>query len=173
MWFKPQVNKGKVKASQVLERFARKDEGAVTVDWVVLTAAVIGLSLGAVVAVRSGVLSLGSAINDSLRTASLPSLSNGTGDGSLTPTPVPLPPVTILPVPTDPVVTDPPAPAPGEPVAGPIASPRDDCPPAFPGCLPGLPPPMINPPATGAPGLVPPTPPGRRETLPVRPSPNR
>lgn len=36
-----------------LKRFARCDRGAVTVEWVVLTAAVVGLGLTAAVATRS------------------------------------------------------------------------------------------------------------------------
>ncbi len=35
---------------KILRRFSRDEDGAVTVDWVVLTAAVIGLALGAMAA---------------------------------------------------------------------------------------------------------------------------
>jgi Flp pilus assembly pilin Flp len=37
-----------------LQRFIKNDEGAVTVDWVVLTAAVVGLAAVAVVEIRGG-----------------------------------------------------------------------------------------------------------------------
>lgn len=41
-----------------LERFAREEDGAVTVDWVVLTASVIGLGVLAFMQVRGGVMEL-------------------------------------------------------------------------------------------------------------------
>jgi hypothetical protein len=50
--------------------FWTDEAGAVSVDWVVVTAAVVGLGLSSVVAVRSGTSSLGDAIGSSL--------SNGT-----------------------------------------------------------------------------------------------
>ncbi len=55
-------------------RFLRRDDGAVTVDWVVLTAAVVGLGVASVAAVRLGVVSLGSDIGSGLSSASVVSL---------------------------------------------------------------------------------------------------
>jgi hypothetical protein len=51
--------------------FWQDDSGAVTVDWVVVTAAVVGLGLSSVVAVRSGTSSMGEAINASLSNAAV------------------------------------------------------------------------------------------------------
>ncbi|MEZ5751556.1 MAG: hypothetical protein R3D60_06200 [Paracoccaceae bacterium] len=47
--------------------FLKDDAGSTTADWIVLTAGVVGLSLGAVVATRGGVGSLGQDILSSLR----------------------------------------------------------------------------------------------------------
>lgn len=38
--------------------FARKEDGAVTVDWVVLTAAIVGLSVSAYTTINGGATSL-------------------------------------------------------------------------------------------------------------------
>ena len=66
-----------------------KDEsGAVTVDWVVLTAAVVILSIGAISALDSGIAGLTTDINTALETAdptiSLPATGGG-GGGTTTP----------------------------------------------------------------------------------------
>jgi Flp pilus assembly pilin Flp len=37
---------------EIFQRFTREEDGAVTVDWVVLTAAVVGLSVGIVAALN-------------------------------------------------------------------------------------------------------------------------
>ena len=58
----------------MFSRFLRQDEGAVTVDWVVLTAAVVGLGVASVAAVRLGVQSLGGDIGAGLSSASVVSL---------------------------------------------------------------------------------------------------
>ena len=55
----------------VLSRFLRAESGAVTVDWVVLTAAIIGLSLSSAAAVMSGTDALSGDIETSLTDASL------------------------------------------------------------------------------------------------------
>ncbi|MGY6697877.1 MAG: hypothetical protein ACXIUW_17880 [Roseinatronobacter sp.] len=49
-----------------LRKFAVSEAGAVTVDWVVLTAAIVGLGIAVVASVRSGVGTLGSNIERSL-----------------------------------------------------------------------------------------------------------
>ena len=52
----------------------RDESGAVSVDWVVLTSAIVGLGIGTVTAVRTGTASLGSDIDTSLSGASVASL---------------------------------------------------------------------------------------------------
>jgi len=54
--------------------FLGNESGAVTVDWVVLTAAIVGLGLAVITSVRSGVTALGTDINNSLTSASVVSL---------------------------------------------------------------------------------------------------
>lgn len=54
--------------------FLNDPSGAVTVDWVLLTASVVGLGLGAAASVRSGVGSLGTGIQTSLSGASVADL---------------------------------------------------------------------------------------------------
>ncbi|MCR8723655.1 Flp family type IVb pilin [Frigidibacter sp. ROC022] len=50
-----------------LFRKVREDEdGAVTVDWVVLTAAVVGMGLGVVAIMRSGPTNIGNSISSTL-----------------------------------------------------------------------------------------------------------
>lgn len=52
--------------SEIFKSFLRGDSGALTVDWVVVTAAVTGLGVSSAVAVRSGAGSLASDINQAL-----------------------------------------------------------------------------------------------------------
>ncbi|MCB1389516.1 MAG: hypothetical protein H6898_17185 [Rhodobacter sp.] len=54
--------------------FLADESGAVTVDWVVLTAAIVGLGLAVVTSVRSGVSSLATDISTSLTSASVATL---------------------------------------------------------------------------------------------------
>ena len=46
-----------------IKKFRKEEDGAVTVDWVVLTAAVVGLGVAAVASVQGGVDSLASKIS--------------------------------------------------------------------------------------------------------------
>ncbi len=65
-----------------LRAFHRDEEGAVTVDWVVLTAAIVGLGIAVVMSVRWGVNSLAGQIQSSLENATvaqLPELGTSTG----------------------------------------------------------------------------------------------
>jgi hypothetical protein len=55
----------------MLTRFAMADSGAITVDWVVLTAAVVGLGVATVAGVRGGTQALGTDIEASLTSASV------------------------------------------------------------------------------------------------------
>lgn len=67
-----------------MHQFLHSDSGAVTVDWTVLAAAIVGLGLSTVAAVRSGVISLGSDIEASLSSASVVALG-ALGDGAAEP----------------------------------------------------------------------------------------
>jgi Flp pilus assembly pilin Flp len=58
--------------SQVI-RFLQDESGAVTVDWVVLTAAVVGLGIAVITAVNGGVGGLGAGIGNALSSASIDS----------------------------------------------------------------------------------------------------
>ena len=58
----------------MIKTFLANESGAVTVDWVVLTAAIVGLGLAVVTSVRSGVSSLGTSISNSLSSASVATL---------------------------------------------------------------------------------------------------
>jgi len=58
----------------LIKTFAANESGAVTVDWVVLTAAIVGLGLAVVTSVRTGVSSLGTNISNSLSSASVATL---------------------------------------------------------------------------------------------------
>ena len=56
----------KVKLFKLAKKFNNEEDGAVTVDWVVLTAAVVGLGIAALAAVKKGTGSLTSKINNHL-----------------------------------------------------------------------------------------------------------
>jgi len=60
--------------TNLIKTFAADESGAVTVDWVVLTAAIVGLGLAVVTSVRTGVSSLGTNISTSLSSASVATL---------------------------------------------------------------------------------------------------
>ena len=63
-----------MKLVSLIKTFAADESGAVTVDWVVLTAAIVGLGLAVVTSVRSGVSSLATDISTSLTSASVATL---------------------------------------------------------------------------------------------------
>jgi Flp pilus assembly pilin Flp len=50
----------------LIKNFAKSESGAVTVDWVVLTAALVGLGLAVMAVVSAGVENLGTDIANSL-----------------------------------------------------------------------------------------------------------
>jgi len=52
-----------------LIKFTKDESGAVTVDWVVLTAAIVGIALAVIVLISSGVEDASGGINDELLTA--------------------------------------------------------------------------------------------------------
>jgi Flp pilus assembly pilin Flp len=51
-----------------IKTFAADESGAVTVDWVVLTAAIVGLGIAVIASVRGGTESVANAIGTSLST---------------------------------------------------------------------------------------------------------
>ncbi|RMH49293.1 MAG: hypothetical protein D6686_08510 [Alphaproteobacteria bacterium] len=55
-----------MKISNLFRRFAREEEGAVTVDWVVLTAAIVGLATAIIVLVQGGTEDLAGDISSAL-----------------------------------------------------------------------------------------------------------
>ncbi|RAP40285.1 hypothetical protein BYZ73_15880 [Rhodovulum viride] len=65
-----------MKLFKLFKTFAKDESGAVTVDWVVLTAAIVGLGIAVLGTVRSGVNGLGDKIEASLTTATVATLSN-------------------------------------------------------------------------------------------------
>lgn len=62
-----------------LTSFFRADHGAITVDWVVMTAATVGLGLTSAAAVRGGVFALGADIGSSLESAAVADIGYDTG----------------------------------------------------------------------------------------------
>ncbi len=63
-----------MKFVDLIKTFHADESGAVTVDWVVLTAAIVGLGLAVITSVRSGVSSLATDISSSLTSASVATL---------------------------------------------------------------------------------------------------
>ena len=53
----------------LFKNFSKDEDGAVTVDWVVLTAAVVGLGIVGVASVNVGIVSLAGHISSSLTNA--------------------------------------------------------------------------------------------------------
>ncbi len=62
-----------MKLFKLAKKFNNEEDGAVTVDWVVLTAAVVGLGVAALAAVKSGTGSLTTKINSYLSSQSITS----------------------------------------------------------------------------------------------------
>jgi hypothetical protein len=60
-----------MKFLKLCKNFHRSEDGAVTVDWVVLTAAVVGLSISAFAAVRGGTGALSSTLNSYMSNATI------------------------------------------------------------------------------------------------------
>ncbi|MGB3147152.1 MAG: hypothetical protein WBA91_05265 [Paracoccaceae bacterium] len=56
---------------KIAKKFHDDEEGAVTVDWVVLTAAVVGLGAAGLTVVKNGVTSLASEISSTLDSVSV------------------------------------------------------------------------------------------------------
>ena len=60
-----------------IKTFAADESGAVTVDWVVLTAAIVGLGIAVVTSVRNGVGDIGSTISSALSDATIDTENGG------------------------------------------------------------------------------------------------
>lgn len=65
-----------------IKNFAADESGAVTVDWVVLTAAIVGLGIAVIASVQGGVQSLATSISSAVSTSTI-----GTGEGAAPATP--------------------------------------------------------------------------------------
>ena len=59
-----------MKLLNIFKHFAKDEDGAVTVDWVVLTAAIVGLGLVVMTTIRPGVTGAATSILGNLNTAS-------------------------------------------------------------------------------------------------------
>ncbi|WP_317057273.1 Flp family type IVb pilin [Roseovarius rhodophyticola] len=63
----------------LIKSFLKRDEGAVTVDWVVLTAAIIGLAVGAIDQVGSATDAVADSIADGLEDIDVGTNNSGSG----------------------------------------------------------------------------------------------
>lgn len=75
-----------MKLFNLIKTFKNDEAGAVTVDWVVLTAAIVGLGIAVIAAVSTGTNTLGTNISNSLAGATVNDLgalgSAGSGGGT-------------------------------------------------------------------------------------------
>ncbi|WP_417239646.1 Flp family type IVb pilin [Celeribacter halophilus] len=71
-----------MKFFKLAKTFSRDEDGAVTVDWVVLTAAIVGLGIAVITSVSTSVSTLGDNIGTELGKTSL--IGAGTGYDSTT-----------------------------------------------------------------------------------------
>ncbi|MBL4873574.1 MAG: hypothetical protein JKY41_09315 [Rhodobacteraceae bacterium] len=55
---------------KLFTKFANDESGAVTVDWVVLTAAIVGIAIAVISLISGGIQDASNGINDELSTAS-------------------------------------------------------------------------------------------------------
>ena len=62
-----------MKFFKLFKKFEEAEDGAVTVDWVVLTAAVVGLGVAALAAIKSGTGQLSTTINNHLASQTISS----------------------------------------------------------------------------------------------------
>ena len=67
---------------KLAQTFKNDESGAVTVDWVVLTAGIVGLGLAVLSAVGSGVAGFAGGISESISTQGSPDVTAPAGDGS-------------------------------------------------------------------------------------------
>ena len=55
---------------KMFTKFANDESGAVTVDWVVLTAAIVGIAIAVITLISGGIQNASNGINDELNNAS-------------------------------------------------------------------------------------------------------
>lgn len=67
-----------MKLFNLIKTFSRDESGAVTVDWVVLTAAIVGLGIAVLAAVSGGVAGLGTKIGTAVNSDGLIGAGTGT-----------------------------------------------------------------------------------------------
>ena len=72
-----------------IKNFAADESGAVTVDWVVLTAAIVGLGIAVIASVRTGTTDLATDIQTSLSGATVNTLGE-LGSAPAAPGPIPI-----------------------------------------------------------------------------------
>jgi len=60
-----------MKIFNIIKNFSRDEDGAVTVDWVVLTAAIVGLGIAVLTSVSGGTTSLADKISSELGSMSI------------------------------------------------------------------------------------------------------
>ena len=58
-----------------IKTFRADEDGAVTVDWVVLTAAIVGLGIAVLLAVRGGTVDMATDIGNTLSSADVPDIT--------------------------------------------------------------------------------------------------
>ncbi|GAA0284955.1 Flp family type IVb pilin [Rhodovulum strictum] len=63
-----------MKLFDLIKRFHKDESGAVTVDWVVLTAAIVGLGIAVLASVRTGVEDVAGKIESALTSAEVGTL---------------------------------------------------------------------------------------------------
>ncbi len=63
---------------KITKRFKKDEDGAVTVDWVVLTAAIVGLGIAVVASVRTATSDLGNRISDAICSTEVDNDGGGT-----------------------------------------------------------------------------------------------
>lgn len=61
---------------KLVKNFRKDEDGAVTVDWVVLTAAIVGLGIAVIASVRGGVNDLAGDIGTELTNATVPTIGD-------------------------------------------------------------------------------------------------
>jgi Flp pilus assembly pilin Flp len=73
-----------MKLFKLFTNFKKDEDGAVTVDWVVLTAALVGLGLLVIAAIRPGLDAAATSINTGLTSAGTQTLGGTTTSSSTT-----------------------------------------------------------------------------------------
>ncbi|WP_417273352.1 Flp family type IVb pilin [Celeribacter halophilus] len=68
-----------MKFFKLAKTFSRDEDGAVTVDWVVLTAAIVGLGIAVLTSVGDGVMDLSDAIEKNLTDTEVKAYTPSTG----------------------------------------------------------------------------------------------